>query len=149
MAKKVITKTSGKKARGKPRERTISIDVKPDQDPPYVIRGSMVFENEKRPGFFINFKIVDDGGGYRFPTDKTKAFAAKAGNSGCPVQGAVWPEMEPRKVKDGNKTLRVRNFNKDPSKFRFTLFVTKTPNAANPIFLPLDPGGDNMNGQYD
>ena len=57
--------------------------------------------------------------------------------------------MVPRKVKDSNKTLRVRNFNKQVSKFRFTLFVTKTPNAPNPQFLPLDPGGDNMNGQYD
>lgn len=148
MAKKA-TKASGKKARGRPRERTISIDVKPGQNPPYVMTGNMVFENEKRPGFFINFKIVDDGGGHRFPTDEKKAFAAQQGDSGCPAQGAVWSEMEPRKVKDGNRTLRVRNFNKQWSKFRFTLFVTKTPNAANPIFLPLDPGGDNMNGQYD
>ena len=149
MAKKATRAKVAKKVLGQPRERTITIDVKPDQDPPYVMTGSMTFENNHRPGFFINFKIRDDGGGYLFPTDENKAFASQAGNGGCPPQGATWAELEPRQVKDQNKTLRVRNFNKQPSKFRFTLFVTKTPNATNPQFLALDPGGENMNGQYD
>jgi transposase InsO family protein len=144
---KKSTKTARTKTR-RPRQRTIYIDVKPGQVPPYNMTGDMTFENKKRPGFFINFKIVDDGGGYVFPTDQKKAFAAKAGKSGCPQQGVTWSELEPRKVKDQNKTLRVRNYNKESSSFRFTLFVTKTPNAANPQFLALDPGGDNMNGQY-
>ena len=134
--------------KSKPRQRTITVDVKPGQTPPYVLTGDLTFDNDHHPGFFVYFKIRDDGGGYRFPNNKDLALAAKAGGSGCPAQGTTWPELVPRKVKDQNQTLRVRNFNTVPTKFSFTLFVTKSPSSPTGPFLPLDPVGTNNNGSY-
>ncbi len=140
----------------KPRRRNVNVILQ-NAGPPVAFAlasslmkaGRLTFINDHKPGFEIYFKLVDQGNtGLRFPDDPNLALAAQPG-AGCPAQGQVWNQFNPVYVSDDNLTLKVHNLNKVPTQFWFTLFVTLTPHAQNPVCLPLDPGGDNQNGNTD
>lgn len=116
---------------------------------------NIVFNNNGRPGFNINFRFYDNtnggnGSGYVFPNPPTPpnkemqwAMWSSAGQ-GCPTPGCgQWSEFTSVSVKDQGKTLVVRNTNSSPTFFGYTLRVTNDGGAN---FVDLDPGGSNQNG---
>jgi hypothetical protein len=111
--------------------------------------GRLTFDNANRPGFEVYFRLVDQGNtGLLFPDDPHLALAAQPGAGQlCPAQGQVWNQFNPVYVSEDNTTLKVHNLNKIATPFWYSLFVTLTPHSQNPVCLPLDPGGDNQNGQ--
>ena len=136
----------------KAKEVTVDLYIDPKANPPFTMKstllkdGKLTFKNDHHPGFVIDFNIVDDAGGYRFPDSAKDALAAAelaTGKPTCPKQGAEWAEFEPLEVDNGNRTLRVMNHNNHPADFGFTMFVTKDGKKP---YLELDPIGDNRNG---
>jgi hypothetical protein len=117
--------------------------------------GNIIFKNNGRPGFNINFHLYDNtndgqGSGYVFPNppappNKTGAWAMwSSAGQGCPPQGCgQWSEFTCTATKDQGKTLVVRNTNTSQTTFGYTLRVTNDNGAT---FVDLDPGGVNQNG---
>ena len=109
---------------------------------------NLVFHNRCHPGFYVYFHLIDETGlGYRFPlqSNKDDAIWSQMG-SACPT-GPVYEVFDNNKtsVKDQGETLKTFNPNEDPvvGVFQYTLNVSKDGKAP---YLPLDPGGTNMNG---
>lgn len=119
--------------------------------------GELIFRNEGHPGFHIHFNLQDRTGlGYRFPPNSKKNAAvwSQLGSGACP-KSEIWEVFHAIRVDqnpDGTTTLVVHNPNpRNPNPppdgqglFGYTLRVTKDGGS---IYLPLDPGGDNQNGQ--
>ena len=113
--------------------------------------GNIVFYNNGRPGFTVNFRLYDDtNSGYVFPNppappNKIMKWAMwSTQGQGCPPQGSgQWPEFTSVNVKDQGQTLVVRNTNTTQTNFGYTLRVTNDGGAT---FVDLDPGGTNENG---
>jgi hypothetical protein len=111
--------------------------------------GDLVFSNRRRPGFVVKFHLHDmTGEGYLFPEtkDEEEALWSRAG-AGCPPTnyGKQWDEFFVQRITDSRQTLVVRNLNKTPTKFGYTLRVTKDDGKT---YRDLDPGGDNQNGNW-
>lgn len=113
----------------------------------------IAFHNRGRPGYLISFTLYDNtngglGSGYRFPLPRNKQDGAwsKLGTNACPTT-ACWEVFEKNRtnVSPDGLTLTVFNPNPDPAQglFSYTLNVSKDGEAP---YLPLDPGGDNQNG---
>jgi hypothetical protein len=108
----------------------------------------LVFYNSHHPGFYVNFHLYDETGlGFRFPVSKYKqdGVLSKVGNT--PPSSKDFEVFDKTKtdVKDQGATLVAFNPNPSPAQgvFQYTLNVSKD---GNPPYLPLDPGGNNMNG---
>ena len=113
--------------------------------------GDLIFQNNHRPGFNIEFHLIDlTGKGYLFPkpADLKDSIWCERGTASCPTS-AVDDILTPRNVSPDRKTLTAYTEKPDENHggpigpFRFTLNVTKT---GEPPFLPLDPGGDDQDG---
>ena len=108
----------------------------------------LIFQNNNRPGFIINFNLIDEtNSGFLFPqTSKKKAAVwSRVGNQ-CPINGdEVWDVFEPLRVINERTTLVVRNDNPSPAlgQFKYTLRVTNDDGKS---YTELDPGGDDQNG---
>jgi len=115
----------------------------------------LTFKNKKKGDWFeVDFTIVDDNEpktGYLFPDDEKLAMYVKPVDDltePCPDDWndpRHWDQFEAQQVTNKNQTLRVRNWNHDIQLFKFTLWVTKTPNENGPC-IPYDPVGSNQNG---
>jgi hypothetical protein len=113
--------------------------------------GNILFENNHRPGFNINFNLYDEtGGGYVFPPQpKVKEACWSRTGTSCPTS-AIWEVFDPRRVTNGGTTLVVYNDNPTVGgsgglgPFKYTLRVT---NDGGNTYCDLDPGGSDMNGQ--
>lgn len=111
--------------------------------------GRLTFHNNGKPGFKLNFNIVDDSKtGYLFPDDEAKAMWVKPVQDvkdDCPKTESHWEKFKAKKVECENRTLRVFNKNDGKELFKFTLLFTKTPSQNGPC-IEFDPIGDNRNG---
>jgi hypothetical protein len=120
--------------------------------------GRIVFQNNGRPGFTVNFRLFDntnkgEGSGYVFPnppgpkhvSDPEKWAMWSRIGEGCPPADYAdqWEEFASTDVIDEGTTLVVRNLNQTRTLFGYTLRVTNNDGAS---FVNLDPGGHNMNG---
>lgn len=116
---------------------------------------NLIFYNQGRPGFVINYRLYDNtnngaGSGYKFPNppappnrESEWALWSRQG-SGCPpLNHGQWAEFTSQNVKDQGETLVVINKNESVTEFGYTLRVTND-NGKN--FVDLDPGGLNQNG---
>jgi hypothetical protein len=134
----------------------IDVYLEPEgSDPPFFLEtilpvnsdGEIVFQNHLRDGFILKYNLKDPyETGYLFPDDKEEALYSSKGK-GCPSSKGQWGQFKAEEVvKPGNTTLIVRNRNQSghTGQFGYTLRVTKDKGAT---YLPLDPGGDNQNGQ--
>lgn len=111
-------------------------------------RDELVFCSSKHPGFNVQFHLYDETGlGYQFPSGNHKedGIWSKLGSS-CPLVGHwdVFPKNKTQ-VKDSGQTLVAFNPNPSPPQgaFQYTLNVSQD---GSPPYLPIDPGGLNMNG---
>ena len=111
-------------------------------------RDELVFYNSRHPGFNVEFHLYDETGlGYQFPsaTNKQDGIWSKLGST-CPLVGMwdVFP-ADKTEVKNSGQTLVAFNPNPSPAQgqFQYTLNVSKDGQAP---YLPIDPGGNNMNG---
>ena len=104
------------------------------------------FYNDGRNGFRITFRFYDNTGStnpYIFLKDADDAVWSAAG-SDCPTEKCGEVFTEPKRVDD--TTLSVLNPNKDVlGPFQYALRVSND-NGKTPV--TLDPGGNNMNGNY-
>ena len=136
---------------------TVEVDVYvygEECEPPFKIEsflqasenGDLVFRNRGRHGFNVRFNLIDETGeGWEFPNQAQDALWSSEG-VGCPPAGCgQWKEFEAHHVQ-GQKILVVRNLNETETKFGYTLRITKDNGAS---FRNLDPGGDNLNGNWD
>ena len=138
-------------------DRNITVLITPDPSAPDGVRfsmpnGDLTFKNDGNDGFRVFFNIDDpQNTGYRFPDDRREAMWVEKMEPGdppaCPTDYSYWNQFEAKQVLNNNRTLRVRNLNRQNSKFGFTLRVTKTPTANGPC-IPYDPIGDNQNGNW-
>lgn len=120
----------------------------------YKKNGKLEFNNDKHPGFDVQFDLDDkDDTGFRFPDDPDRAIAVKAytgAEPSCPQYGETYGEFVPVSVEEDNTRLVVYNVNKTPTNFKYTLFVTKDPHGKDPLCEEIDPIGSNQNGpRYD
>jgi hypothetical protein len=107
--------------------------------------GEITFKNDRHPGFNVYFDLVNPPEGYVFPPNKKKKDAVwSALGTDCP-EDEIWDVLKPLRTENNQKTLVVYNANVAPmlGVFQYTLRVTKDEGAN---YVPLDPGGDNMNG---
>src|SRR5438270_1753122 len=104
--------------------------------------GALVFDNDKHPGFDIDFTFTDNtNSGYLWPPNNLKGQAvwSKIGTAvTCPVS----PDTEVFRATGVDKTctvLTVHNPNPSPAQgaFQYTLCVT---NNGGQTYLDLDPG---------
>lgn len=138
-------------------DRHITVRIEEDSSAPHGVRfsmpnGNLTFNNDGNDGFRVFFDIEDpDNTGYRFPDDRREAMWVEAMEPGapdaCPMDYVYWDQFQAKQVMDNNRTLRVRNLNREAKKFGFTLRFTKTP-ANNGPCIPYDPIGDNQNGNW-
>ena len=112
----------------------------------------LVFHNRGHPGFNVTFVLHDQTGlGYRFPSPPKDedSIWSQYGAVGCPGSPGIWDVFDQKRIVVSHGGLQMTAFNPNPKpakgKFRYTLNVTKD-NGAN--YLPLDPGGDNQNGNF-
>jgi len=126
--------------------------------PPSGPNQTLTFQNDPHGvphnGVTIDFVLIDQTGqGYAFPPNNNKAYAVSSAmgpTNGCPAQGTN-EVLSPVNVSPDNKTLSVHNPNQNQQpngpnlvgNFSYVLWVTKTGGAP---YVPLDPGGNNMNG---
>lgn len=108
---------------------------------------NLVFHNNRHPGFEVVFQLQDDTGdpiGYTFLKPKLNAVWSQLGDGPdfCPKE-EMWEVFQPLRLTDDGMTLTVLNPNSGNAvgKFQYTLWVTNGVKT-----IPLDPGGDNMNG---
>jgi hypothetical protein len=112
---------------------------------------NFVFNNNRRPGFYVHFILHDQTGeGYVFAPVPDDACWSQLGSNNCPSQ-PVYDVFCPRAVDAAGTRLDVYNFNPpgpDPKggigPFTYTLRVTKDGGAN---YCDLDPGGTDNNGQ--
>lgn len=118
--------------------------------PSYDEKGDKIleFHNNNRPGFEVHFHLHDmTGKGYVFPKHEDDAVWSKIGNQ-CPETEAH-EVFEPKRVVQPDQTMLVVKNDNDKKngspigRFRYTLNVSTTGRSP---YLPLDPGGDDMNG---
>jgi hypothetical protein len=111
-----------------------------------VQNGNIMFENNHRPGFNIEFNLYDEtGNNYVFPPQsKVKEACWSKVGTACPTS-EVWEVFDPKRVTNAGSTLEVYNDNPSPSlgAFKYTLRVTKDGGTT---YCELDPGGGDMNG---
>jgi hypothetical protein len=104
------------------------------------------FYNDGRNGFRITFRFYDNTGStnsYIFLTDANDAVWSAAGST-CPTQKCSEVFSQPKRVDDS--TLSVLNLNNDVlGPFQYALRVS---NDKEKTVVTLDPGGNNMNGNY-
>lgn len=115
-------------------------------DPLPVSNGALVFNNDHRNGFDIDFILTDQtNGGYLWPPNnlKDKAVWSKLGTA-CPGSPDT-DVFHALKVDQTCTILTVHNPNVSPSvgAFQYTLCLT---NDGGNTYLELDPGGLNNNG---
>jgi hypothetical protein len=108
----------------------------------------LVFCNSHHPGFYVHFHLYDETGlGYRFPlpANKKDGVWSQLGTS-CPSTG-IWDVFDGNKtdVKDQGATLIAFNPNPSPAQGQFQ-YCLNVSIDGNPPYLPIDPGGNNMNG---
>lgn len=107
--------------------------------------GEITFKNDRHPGFNIYFDLVNPPEGYVFPPNKKKKDAVWSSlGTDCPDE-EISEIFKVLRVENNQKTLVVYNANVAPmlGVFQYTLRVTNDGGAN---YVPLDPGGDNMNG---
>ena len=110
--------------------------------------GRIMFNNRRRPGFFINF-VLHDEPAYNYPPNLVDAVWSQAG-SNCP-NGPIWTVLWPMAVDHGTRTLTVYNANQAQfgpyagyvGIFQYALNLVR---GTAPRLLPLDPGGTDQNG---
>lgn len=110
-------------------------------------RRHVLFFNDGRPGFNVTFRLFDNtnggqGSGYRFAKNKDDAVWSQLGED-CPTEPVN--QVFQRPVVQDATTLVVFNPNQDPwlGEFHYTLNVSIDGDEP---YVPLDPGGNNMNG---
>ena len=143
----------------KPKKAKVEVELKASSTDPkgftweiksiYKNGNKLEFKNDHHPGYDVRFELDNGGTGFVFPDDPTLALAVQpyaAAEPPCPHAGETWTEFAPFAVEDDNKRLCVYNANKTKTDFKYTLFVTKDPHAANPQFEEIDPIGSNQNG---
>ena len=114
-----------------------------------VENGNIIFKNNHRPGFYINFNLYDETGSnppYTFPPQpKVKEACWSKVGSACPT-ASIWEVFEPLTVTPDGMILRVYNDNPAPGlgSFKYTLRVT---NDGGGSYCDIDPGGGDDNGQ--
>lgn len=110
----------------------------------------LIFHNNRHPGFEIMFNLHDQTGdpnGYSFVRPKEDAIWSQMGSGPACCPKAAVPDSDrvliPQSLTQDAMTLVVTNENVAPKvgPFQYTLRVT---NGNDPV--PLDPGGNNMNG---
>lgn len=135
---------------------TVEIDVhltKACPDPVFELHtslpeqnGNIVFQNNHRPGFDIQFNFYDDtGSGYTFPPQsKVREACWSQVGTACP-SSPIWDVFDPRHIGNNGATLVVYNDNPSPAlgDFKYTLRVT---NDGGVSYCDLDPGGSDSNG---
>jgi hypothetical protein len=104
------------------------------------------FYNDGRNGFRITFRFYDNTGStnsYIFLKNANDAVWSAVGST-CPTQKCSEVFTQPKRVDD--TTLSVLNLNKDVlGQFQYALRVS---NDQEKTVVTLDPGGNNMNGNY-
>lgn len=117
-------------------------------DPLPVSNGALVFDNDHRNGFDIDFILTDKtNGGYLWPPNNLKGNAvwSKLGTA-VPCPGSPDTDVfHAVKVDQTCTILTVNNPNVSPAlgAFQYTLCVT---NDRGTTYVQLDPGGINNNG---
>lgn len=145
---------------GNPNQATVDVTILPGQTPNFSFATTsnniqlgpnnvITFANNGRPGFVIDYHLVNPPNGYVFPDNPIPNHLAEAlwsavGSDGCPSVAGQWPSFTARNVKDNGLTLVVRNLNDCIAQFGYVLRVTNDNGAS---YLPLDPGGFNQNGE--
>lgn len=111
-------------------------------------RDEIVFCNSHHPGFDVSFNLYDETGlGYQFPSqgNEKDGIWSKLGST-CPLTGCweVFPARDTKVIKNGT-VLVAFNPNPSPAQgpFQYTLNVGIDGDEP---YLPIDPGGNNMNG---
>jgi hypothetical protein len=107
--------------------------------------GEIKFENKKHDGFNVYFDLKDPPENYVFlgGSHLSEAVWSQLGKQ-CPTSAAS-AVFTPKRVENNGKTLVVYNKNPSPAQGRFT-YTLRVTNDGGKTYLPLDPGGDNMNG---
>ena len=109
--------------------------------------GEIQFKNNKHDGFNIHFDLKDPPENYVFlgGSHLNETVWSLLGKK-CPTSAAA-DIFTPKRVENNGKTLVVYNKNPGPApgqgRFSYTLRLT---NDGGTTYLPLDPGGDTMNG---
>ena len=108
----------------------------------------ITFANNGRPGFLIDYRLVNPPGGYVFPGNQVANNLAEAlwsavGPDGCPNTAGQWQQFQAKSVKSQGLILEVWNRNECEAQFGYVLRVTNDNGAS---YLALDPGGFNQNG---
>jgi hypothetical protein len=110
----------------------------------------LIFHNNCHPGFEIVFTLHDetaDPNGYSFVKPKDDAIWSQMGEGpgSCPTEAPSKENtvLNPQSLSQNAMTLVVINENVAPhvGPFQYTLRVTNGDRT-----IPLDPGGNNMNG---
>ena len=110
----------------------------------------LVFYNRHHPGFLVTFNLIDETGlGYQFPSpaNRKDGVWSQKGDT-CPTAAQpCWDIFEKDSIKSKSKGSMLEAFNPNSGDavgpFKYTLNVSKN---GKPPYLPLDPGGNNMNG---
>ena len=110
----------------------------------------LVFCNNGHNGFNVTFVLHDETGkGYGFPTgaNKDDAVWSEVGAGLCPADPGAWDVFDKKSITVGGNgaTLKVHNPNPTPAQGQFSYTLNVTTTGGKP-YLPLDPGGNNMNG---
>jgi len=150
-------KEKSKLAHGKP--WTVQVDVYLHSETPgdFTIesylqttpgRDELVFYSSHHPGFYVEFHLYDETGlGYQFPSanNEVDGIWSRLGST-CPLVGKwdVFPG-DKTNVKNSGQTLVAFNPNPSPAQGVFQYTLNVSPDGE-PPYLPIDPGGNNMNG---
>jgi hypothetical protein len=110
--------------------------------------GNIVFQNNHRPGYSIDFNLYDETGSnppYKFPPQShvKEACWSKLGTT-CPTS-PCHDVFDPKHVDNTGTILTVYNDNPTPALgvFQYALRVTQDGGGN---YCRLDPGGNDMNG---
>ena len=142
---------------GSPHHATVDVTILLGQTPNFKFESTdltvgpnneLTFANNGRPGFWIDYRLKNPPNGYVFPDNPIpnhleEALYSAVGPDGCPKTKGQWEQFAATNVKNGGKTLVVRNLNDCAAVFGYVLRVTNDNGAS---YLDLDPGGVNQNG---
>ncbi len=142
---------------GNPNRATVNVHILLGQTPNFSFSSShlqvgpnneLTFANNGKPGFLIEYHLVNPPSNYRFPVNSIpnnlqEALYSAVGTDPCPNVPGQWCDFTAQTVKDQGLTLVVRNRNDSVAQFGYVLRVTNDDGAN---YLPLDPGGFNQNG---